>query len=363
MLLGVIYAVLGPALPRLSERFGLSATGAALLLSLNSGGALLGVLAAGALSTRFAAVRRSMIALVLIAAGCLGLGVAPTLMLALLAAGLLGLGFGMLDLSLNVWLATGYGDRSAAMLNLLSAGFGVGAVLAPLAVGGAGGDYRPLLLGCAVFAAMLSLALLMLPAAPDALKGVPLPPPRVRLEAGRARLVLGGFILLFLGYVAVESGVGAWEVTHLKDTLGLATGEATRISALFWVSFALGRLLAVPLALRLPPAQLVTGALMLAAASLALAAIPAAAPAAYTLAGLFLAPVFTTALVWLGRELPGGAAPTFVFAGAFLGPVIFSPVVGLMRDTFGPAAIPLTLLAIALLDIATVLALRRLLRA
>ena len=156
--------------------------------------------------------------------------------------------------------------------------------------------------------------------------------------------------------------MGAWEVTHLKDTLGLATGDATHIAALFWVSFTLGRLLAVPLALRLPPAQLVTGALVLAAASLALAAIPAAAPAAYTLTGLFLAPVFTTALVWLGRELPGGAAPTFVFAGAFLGPVIFSPVVGLMRDTFGPAAIPLTLLTIALLDVAIVLALRRLLR-
>ncbi|ACO48230.2 MFS transporter [Deinococcus deserti] len=356
LLLGLLYPILGPALPLLSEQFGLRATGASLLLSLNSAGAVLGVILAGVLSARLTSRNRSLLAVATLAVGCVGLAFAPTFVLALLAALLLGSGFGMLDLTLNVWLSTSYGLRSAAMLNLLSATFGVGAVLAPLAVGFADGDFRLPLLGCAALAGLLLLSLFALPsAAPE----VYTPTQGLQTEVRSPRLILGGFMCLFLAYVAVESGVASWEVTHLRDTLGITTGTASQLSALFWVSFTLGRLISAPLALRVAPAHLVTGSLVLAAFSLALATIPAVAPYAYTLTGLFLAPVFTTGLVWLTRVLPGGAAPTFVFAGAFLGPVLFSPVVGAMRDQFGPPAIPLTLMGIALLDLAIVIGLRR----
>ncbi len=349
LLLGLLYPILGPALPQLSARFGLRATGASLLLSVNSAGAFIGVVTAGLLSARLAPERRALTATLILAAGCAALAVAPTFALALLAAALVGLGFGMLDLTMNVWVSTRYGERSAAVLNLLSAAFGVGAVLAPLAVGLSDGHVRVPLLSCAVLAAALLLPLLSMPRAAVQAPAEP------GLPAGGwrpSRVLLGGFVLLFLAYVAVEGGVGAWEVTHLREALGLSTATAAQLSALFWVSFTAGRLISAPLALRLAPAALVTGALTLAALSLAAAALPGAAPAAYTLTGLFLAPVFTTALVWLTRVLPGGAAPTFVFAGSFLGPVVFSPLVGVTHDAFGPAAIPLTLLGITLLALA-----------
>jgi len=359
LLLGLLYPILGPALPHLSAQFDLRATGASLLISVNSAGAVLGVLIAGGLSARLAAQRRALVAAALLALGCLGLASAPSFVLALLASSLLGVGFGMLDLTVNVWLSTSYGERSAAMLNLLSASFGVGAVLAPLTVGLADGDFRAPLLGCAVLAALLGLGLLSVPPVPPQ---APSGPPRPETAGGPSRVILGGFILLFLTYVAVESGVGTWAVTHLRDALGASTGEAARLSAWFWVSFTVGRLISAPLALRVAPAHLITGTLILAAISLGLAALPAAAPLAYTLTGLFLAPVFTTGLVWLTQVLPGAAAPTLVFAGAFAGPVVFSPVIGIMRDSFGPSAIPLTLLGIALLALAVVLGLRRRLR-
>lgn len=359
LLLGLLYPILGPTLPQLSEQFGLRATGASLLLSLNSAGAVLGVITAGLLSARMVSRDRALLAVALLALGCLGLPFAPTFVLALLAALILGFGFGMLDLTLNVWLSTSYGERSAAMLNLLSASFGVGAVLAPLAVGLADGNFQLPLLGCALLAALLLLPLFTLPG--TRAEGVSSVRTSLR-EARKARFVLGSFMLMFLAYVAVEGGVGAWEVTHLRDTLGITTGTASQLSALFWVSFTLGRLISASLALRVAPAHLITGTLILATVSFALATIPAAAPLAYTLSGLFLAPVFTAGLVWLTRVLPGGAAPTVVFAGGFLGPVVFSPVVGIMRDTFGPNAIPLTLMGIALLDLAIVTGLRRTLR-
>ena len=178
--------------------------------------------------------------------------------------------------------------------------------------------------------------------------------------ARHSRWLLGGFVLLFLTYVAAEGGVSSWEVTHLKDTLSISTGAAAQLSALFWVSFTLGRLLSAPLALRVAPARLITGTLILAALSLALATVPSLAALAYTFTGLFLAPVFTTGLVWLTRVLPGETAPTLVFAGSFLGPVLFSPVIGATRDAFGPSAIPLTLLGITLLALGLITALRRL---
>ncbi len=351
LLLGIIYPILGPALPRLSARFGLQATGASLLLSANSAGSFVGVVLAGLLPASLVAERRAAAALLLTALGSLGLAFAPDFPLALLASALLGLGFGMLDLTINVWLSVRYGDRSAAMLNLLSAGFGVGAVLAPLAVGRAGGNVQLPLLGCAVFAGLLLWPLLKLPRSPAPLfTSAEAAAPSGR-PARSSPLLLGVFVLLFMVYVAVEGGVGAWEVTALRDGLGLSTAAASQISSLYWVFFTAGRMITAPLTLRFAPPQLVTGALALAVVSLACAAIPAAAPAAYSLTGLFLAPVFATSLVWLSRELPGRNAPTLVFAGGFLGPVLFSPVIGSLRDHFGPAATPLALTGIAALDL------------
>ncbi|UQN09629.1 sugar MFS transporter [Deinococcus sp. QL22] len=354
LLLGLLYPILGPALPTLSSQFGLQAIGASWLISLNSAGAVLGVLLAGGLASRWSARQRALLAVMLLGLGGVGLALASNFALALLASCWLGVGFGMLDLTVNVWLSTSYAERSAAMLNLLSASFGVGAVLAPLAVGSAGGNFRLPLLCCVGLAALLGLLLLTMPRVSAQVEAPSLTP-----LVGRSRLILGGFMGLFLAYVAVEGGVGTWEVTHLQDSLGLTTGAASQISAWFWVAFTLGRLISAPLTLRVAPAVLIPCALILAALSLALAAIPAAAPWAYTLTGLFLAPVFTTGLVWLTQVLPGSAAPTRVFAGAFIGPVVFAPVIGALRDGYGPTAIPLTLMGIALLAFVLTLWLRR----
>lgn len=352
-LLGLIYPILGPSLPRLGEQFGLRASGVSWLLSANSLGAFCGVILAGLLTGRLSPQQRSLTAAAVVTAGCLGLAFAPSFALALLSAAMLGVGFGMLDLTLNVWISGSYGDRSAAMLNLLSASFGVGAVLAPLAVGLADGDFQLPLLVCGALAAALLLALLLLPTGTPQVAASPAPP-----SLRSSYPLLGGFILFFMAYVAVEGGVGAWEVTHLQATLGLATSTAAQLSALFWISFTVGRLISAPLALRVPPARLVTAALLLAAGSLALAAVPSLAALAYALTGLFLAPVFTTGLVWMTRVLPGSQAPTLVFAGAFLGPVLAAPMIGTLRDTFGPTAIPMSLLGITVLALALLAGLR-----
>lgn len=356
-LLGLLAPVLGPALPALSEQFSLSATRVSLLLSLNAAGSFAGVVVAGLSARRWGPPGRSSVALIVIALSCLGLAFAPSYGVALAASLMLGFGFGVLDLTTNVWLAASYGDRSAAMLNLLSAGFGVGAVLSPLAVGLAGGDFRVPLLACTVLAGALLPALFALRRFGVAASETPL---ELHGEnTRRARATLAGFIVLFLLYIGVEGGIGAWEITHLQEALGFSTAAASGTASLFWLSFTVGRLVSAPLALKLEPARLVTGTLVLAALSVALAAVPGAAPVAYTLAGLFLAPVFTTGLVWLTRTLPSPGATTWAFASAFLGPVAVAPLVGAARDLFGPTAIPLSLFGVALLTLGAALWLQR----
>jgi fucose permease len=348
MLLGLIYPILGPALPALSRKFDLSGAGAAMLLSMNSLGAFAGVLVAGGLAVRASARVRAVGGLLLIAASSISLALAPNFPLAVTASLALGFGFGLLDLTLNLWFATGFGSRSAAVLNFVSAAFGLGAVMAPWTVSLAGGDLRLPLIGCAGLAAVLVPCMLLV-RAPASVAG---PAQSRRSGTPNVRLLLtaSGFALLFFTYVGVEAGIGAWQVTHLHEAMGLSVPQAARIASLFWISFTVGRLICALLAMRFAPDTLIIGTLLLAAASIALAALPSATAATvgYTLAGLFLAPVFTTALAWMNQVQPSSRLTTVVFSAGFLGPVVLSPVFGLLKDAYGARVIPIALLAVTL---------------
>ena len=118
-------------------------------------------------------------------------------------------------------------------------------------------------------------------------------PPGERPAVG----LVGGFVALTALYVATESGIGGWEATSLRAG-GAGAAVAASWTAGYWAAITAGRLLAIPLALRLAPPVLVAGSLLLAAATLGLADVPGLAPVAYTLTGLALGPVFPTALAW-----------------------------------------------------------------
>jgi len=74
----------------------------------------------------------------------------------LAAAAVVGVGFGVLVVALNTLFAAGFGDRGAAMLNLLGACFGAGAILGPLAFAASGGFRGPFLGGAVLAAAAIA---------------------------------------------------------------------------------------------------------------------------------------------------------------------------------------------------------------
>jgi MFS transporter, FHS family, glucose/mannose:H+ symporter len=344
---GFLLSLYGPSIPDLRAAYGVGGGGSALVLSLHFAGAMTGIGWWG-LERRLAPRTWLVVAAVLVAGGAVGIAFAPAWPVVLAAAFGLGVGFGVVVVEINVLFAEAFGERTTAMLNLLGACFGAGAILGPLAVAASGGYRLPFCVGAGAALAALALA-------GDLPRTARLPAP-----AGDRPpfAVVWGFVALCALYVGVESGIGGFETTSLRAG-GAGKAAAASWTAGYWAAITTGRLLAIPLALRVPAPVLAAGSLLLAAAALGLAHVPALAPVAYTLAGLALGPVFPTALAWLAQAAPGARGATaMVFAAANLGGVVLPVMIGRLVDLSSPAVIPTAVLVVTLACLGAALLLR-----
>ncbi|WP_232838251.1 MFS transporter [Streptomyces geranii] len=357
VLIGVVQALYGPSIPALREEYGLSPSAAGLGLSAHFAGGVVGVLLFDRLHARIGNRRVLGSSYVLMAAGAAGFALAPNWPVALAAALLAGLGFGGIDYGLNQLFAVGFGTRSTAMLNILNAHFGVGAILGPALIGAVGSEHYP-----AVFLAfsLANLPLLF------CLRGVRehVPRPTGAPESGApgrpggpvlARSlgsVLGVFVTLYVLHVGIEAGVGGWEPTHL-ETVGYGAGAAATATSVYWLMMTAGRFLAAPLALRFSPQSIIAVSCAGMTVCLLLAAIPGLAPYAYAGVGLFIAPIFPTGLPWLNRVAPQARrAGAVVIAASMVGGVAAGPALGKAIEWSGVRAVPLILGGVSALCLA-----------
>ncbi|MGL5811603.1 MAG: MFS transporter, partial [Nocardioides sp.] len=160
VVIGALQALYGPAVPSFREKYGISLSGAGLALSAHFVGALLGVLIFHRLHGRLGNRALLGASYVLMAVGCGVFAGAPTWPLALLGTGVIGLGFGGIDYGLNQLFSVGFGHRSTAMLNLLNAHFGIGAVAGPALIGWLGPQNYPWIFGGFAVVSMLLLTTL-----------------------------------------------------------------------------------------------------------------------------------------------------------------------------------------------------------
>lgn len=365
MVLGTLQALYGPAIPAFRARFGVTPAVAGLGLSADFAGALVGVVLYHLLLARAGDRRLLGASYTLMAAGMILFAIAPSWPLALGAALVTGFGSGGIDYGLNHLFATGFGRRSAAMLNLLNAHFGVGAVLGPALIGAAGAARYPWLFGAAAAVSLLLVPSLRgvrakVPADGVAHPGESVPGESVVGEpaaggpaAGESRagtrtgVIVAAFVAVYVLYVAIESGVGGWEPTHL-EAVGYGASVAATATSGFWLALTVGRFAAVPVSLRWPAPAIVTVCCLGMAAFLLLAAIPAAAPWAYAGLGLWCAPIWATGLPWLTRSAPRvTAASAYVMASSMVGGVAFPPLLGRAIEISGVRAVPLILCALA----------------
>ncbi|NYV75578.1 sugar MFS transporter [Streptomyces sp. UH6] len=356
VLIGALQALYGPAIPAFRDRFGLSPGAAGLGLSAHFVGGVAGVLLFDRLFGRIGNRRILGSSYLLMAVGAAGFALAPSWPAGLAAALLAGLGFGGIDYGLNQLFAVGFGHRSTAMLNILNAHFGVGAILGPALVGLAGADRYP-----AVFVgfALANLPLLL------CLKGVrdQAPPPaaddgrgqRAPVVARSLGSVLAVFVALYVLHVGIEAGVGGWEPTHL-ETVGYGAGVAATATSVYWLMMTVGRFLVAPIALRFSPQAVITVSCAGMTVCLVLASVPALAPYAYAGVGLFIAPIFPTGLPWLHKAAPRARrAGALVIAASMGGGIVAGPALGKAIEWSGVRVVPLLLGAVSALCLAATL--------
>ncbi|OXY93684.1 MFS transporter [Streptomyces diastatochromogenes] len=364
VLIGALQALYGPAIPALRREFGLSPSVAGLGLSAHFVGGVAGVLLFNRLYGRIGNRQILGSSYVLMAAGAVGFALAPNWPVALAMALLAGLGFGGIDYGLNQLFAVGFGRRSAAMLNVLNAHFGVGAILGPALIGAVGAGHYP-----AVFLAFAAANLPLL----LCLKGVrdqaPDPAEEAQQAGGDGALrrslasVLAMFVTLYVLHVGIEAGVGGWEPTHL-ETVGYGAGAAATATSVYWLMMTVGRFLVAPLALRFSAQSIITVSCAGMTGCLLLAVVPGIAPYAYAGVGLFIAPIFPTGLPWLNRAAPRARqAGALVIAASMVGGVVAGPALGKAIEWSGIRAVPLLLCGVSALCLAATLWLIRATRA
>lgn len=161
--------------------------------------------------------------------------------------------------------------------------------------------------------------------------------------------IIAVFIGVYVLHVAIETGVGGWEPTHL-EAVGYGAATAATATSAYWAAMTIGRFVAAPISLRWSAPSILLVCCVGMAGFLLLATVPALAPYAYFGVGLMIAPIFPTCLPWLNRAVPGvGAAGAYVIAASMIGGVAFPPLLGAVIDTMEVKTVPLLLFLLAVI--------------
>lgn len=350
ILIGATSSAFGPLLSTFAQHFQLSLASAGSVLSVYFVGGVLAIPPAWWAMRRISGRSLLTVGMLTIAVGALATSLMSHWSMFLAGVFIIGLGFGALDIGLNSLLSRTALQGRALRLSVANAGFGVGAVLCPLAIIVVGpAHFTTLFVAIAAVAVLLSLLT----------RGIVAPPTRAAraserapLNISRRRSVLITFAGALIMYVAVESSTAGWIATQLHNE-GYSKLVGSLVTAGFWSGLAIGRFLGGPLHRRFSHQKLIIGGLILAALLCLVALSRVLAPLVYPLVGLVISSVFAMGLLWYTTLVPNdndGLSLMFLlmmFGGA-AGPGLMSLLVSL----FGIHVVPLVIVSYAVLDLA-----------
>jgi FHS family Na+ dependent glucose MFS transporter 1 len=347
IILGLLTAAEGPALPGLAENTSSTLDQISLIFVFGALGYLLGSLLSGQAYDRMPGNR--LIAFTLLSISlCTGLiPFMHNLGLLLLVLFTLGLAKSALDVGCNTLLLWMHGDESGPYMNGLHFFFGLGATVAPLILA------RVLVVTGGIQWVFWLFALLSLPMAvwlwmlPDPHSGKP------SLENEKSSSFIFPVALLVLAlllYVGAEIGFGSWIYTYAL-TLGVGTTiTAAYLNSTFWGTFTLGRLLGIWISTRVRIATVLLVDLAGCLASLGVILLWQESVLALWVGtiglGLFMASIFPTTLM-LARERMNvtGAMTGWLLAGASIGGMSLPWVIGQAFVLIGAESMPVLIMA------------------
>ena len=297
-LVGCVQASYGPLLP-VFRGLGVPVGVLCGLAGLHALGAMTGIVLAGRLLVALAPRKVLLMSCLPLLLGMLLLG--GTLVPAMMSLGafLTGLGFGGFDVGLQLVSLRFLGERPGSSMNVLLAGFGVGAFAAPLGVSFVGS--QPLLIYGMLVGLLLVLSALFVRLAdegPEQARGQPRP--WWRLPSGSLP-----FLALFFCYNLLEYGVATWSGLYLASELGIS--RAAGVMALFWGSFLASRLVFPVLARLFGPVRVILGLAVLAGGLLSGMAVLPFHGVFFVMLGFLLGPVFPSGIAWISQHFGSDA--------------------------------------------------------
>ena len=351
LLMGMIVGGYGPLLEHLTRRFGVSLPVAGAVISVHFAGSLPGVLIAMQTFARFRARVTVVVAIVVVGLGCAFAAVAFVWPLFLAAVFVVGFGFGALVLGLNQLVAYSDGGRRAALLNALNSCYSAGAVAGPIVVASLARDH---------FSALFLVAAVVWFALVAGAVGISGRLPVDTASPGRPDALVGIFVAAFVLYVAIETGTGGWMTSHLQS-VGLGYGSAAALTSGFFLALVVGRLLVTLVPPTVPESTIVLGGAVVSTIALVAATVGPLAPGAYVVAGLAMAPIFPTGIVWLARMRPGDSrATSWLFPAASIGGTLGPGAIGVVIARAGVGWAPAVLALVAIgMSLAFLVASRR----
>jgi FHS family Na+ dependent glucose MFS transporter 1 len=349
---GLDMAMLGPTLPNLASQTGSSLGEIGLVFFLGALGVSIGTLLGGGILGRVSG--RAFLGVCQIVSGSLLLLV-PHVgwfvpLLALFAVK--GIAGGIVGTSSNTLLQWVHGSKAGPYVNALHFFWGLGAFLSPLLLGlllTIGARYSDAYTLLAIFDVSVGVAVLLWLSPPSAPPAHALSGSGVAVRTARlGPIVIAAMVFLFF-YVSGEITFGGWLSTYAVK-LGLADGaRAAFLTSMFWLSFTLGRLASIPIALRFTSAQILAAALVGCAVFLSLlVAFPGSPEVLWISAiglGVSLAPIWPNGfnLAVQSIRLTAGVGAV-ILMGDSIGAMVLPGLTGLVIERAGASAMTVLVL-------------------
>jgi FHS family Na+ dependent glucose MFS transporter 1 len=349
VLLGLMLTCIGPSLDALQAQSGSSTEAIALLFTANALGYIAGSVLAGRMYARIAGNRVLPAALLILALLTLTVPGLASLASLIVVFAFIGIPLGIIDVGGNTLMVWLFRDDVPPYMNALHLSFGVGAFMGPLvfdrfavATGNAATTFW--LLAALMIPVALWLARLPSPDSPDssdspgAAKPGPAAPD-VRGVVRRYSWLIGLIALFFFMHMGAELAFGGWIFTYADEATGSET-IARLLNSVFWGGLVVGRLVAIPLALRLTPRAMLQLDLAGAVASLALLILlPDSTPALWigTIGfGFSIASMIASSFNLAERRMPITSQVSSVFlVGGSLGSMTLPWLVGQLFVPYG----------------------------
>jgi MFS transporter, FHS family, Na+ dependent glucose transporter 1 len=358
--MGISMATLGPTLPGLAEHTRSSLSAISILFTARSLGSLVGSVWGGQLYDRLRGNPLMAVAIASMAALTALTPFAPTLWLLTAILFITGAVQGVLNIGGNALLVWLHGREVGPFMNGLHFCFGVGTFFTPIVIAQFIAQQGGLLW------TYLLLAVLILPTALLAFLPSPVSPAKTKDQGGDKidPLLVILISLVFGCYSGASAAFGGWIFTYVTEMHLANATNAAYLTSIFWGGLTVGRLVAIPLAMRFKPQQILradfAGALV---SLLAMLLWPHSLVAVIvTSAGLgfAVASIYPTTMSYSGQLMTLSGKTTGLFAiGNSTGMMLVPWVIGQFFESTGPQSLTIVLVVDLLVALFVLLALAR----